>query len=85
MEDLYPNHTFKKKKLDSSKKYQVELNLAIEFFGKEHYVYIEQFHRNKKIFKQQRIHNNLKKVTCSDNGISIIVVPYIYIYHIRNY
>lgn len=57
--------------------YNFELNLAIEYNGKQHYDYIPHFHRNGQIdlIKQQE-RDNLKAELCKENNIYLIVVPY---------
>ena len=56
--------------------YNQELNLAIEYNGRQHYHYTPYFHPNKEAFYNQRYRDELKKIWCKDRGIILLVVPY---------
>lgn len=56
--------------------YNKELNLAVEYNGRQHYEYTPYFHKNKEAFQNQRYRDELKKIWCKDRGIQLIIVPY---------
>ena len=58
--------------------YNEELKLAIEVNGNQHYKYIPYFHgkENKHKFYEQRYRDELKKLLCKENGITLIEIPY---------
>jgi hypothetical protein len=53
-----------------------ELKLAIEYNGEQHYNYIPFFHSSREAFLNQKYRDELKKVYCRENGITLIEVPY---------
>jgi hypothetical protein len=56
--------------------YNEELQLAVEYQGKQHYVYTPHFHKNVEAFKNQQYRDELKRIYCRDIGILLIEVPY---------
>ena len=52
------------------------IRLAVEYNGKQHYEYIPYFHRTKDAFYNQVYRDEMKRRACSDNGITLITVPY---------
>lgn len=56
--------------------YCQELQLAIEYNGRQHYEYIPHFHSSKDAFYTTRYRDELKQQLCRDNGVTLIVVPY---------
>ena len=56
--------------------YHPELKIALEYSGKQHYVFPNVFHKTYNEFIEQ-IRRDQYKVTCCDNaGIYLITVPY---------
>lgn len=53
-----------------------ELKLAVEYNGAQHYKFIPYFHKNKETFLNQKYRDELKRRMCTDNGITLIEVPY---------
>jgi len=58
--------------------YCKELKLAFEYNGKQHYEYINFYHKNDKGLKHRMKLDILKKNICKQKNIKLIVVPYIY-------
>jgi hypothetical protein len=56
--------------------YNEDLQLAIEINGDQHYKFIPFFHRNKDAFTKQRYRDEMKKMKCQQEGITLIDVPY---------
>ncbi len=56
--------------------YNDELKLGIEVNGDQHYRFIPYFHRNKEAFRNQRYRDEMKKVKCRENGITLFEIPY---------
>jgi len=57
--------------------YNDELKLAVEYNGKQHYVYNKMMHQNSKdTFRNQQYRDHIKKDLCEKNGIRLIIVPY---------
>jgi hypothetical protein len=57
--------------------YNEELKLAIEYNGKQHYVYSPFFHKyDENNFNKQEKRDNIKKELCHKNGIYLIIIPY---------
>jgi len=65
----------KKRKLELDG-YNKDLKIAFEYQGKQHYEYIEGFHKSIKDFKYQKEKDRLKIQKCKENGINLIQVPY---------
>jgi len=57
--------------------YNPELQLAVEYSGKQHYEYLPFFHRNKDAFLNQKYRDEIKRRMCKDKGITLIEVPYL--------
>ena len=56
--------------------YNEELKLALEYNGKQHYVYPNAFHKSKQDFMQQLRRDRYKKLRCDQEGVFLITVPY---------
>lgn len=56
--------------------YNKELQLAVEYSGRQHYEYIPYFHKNKEAFTNQKYRDYMKRTMCKDNKITLIEVPY---------
>lgn len=56
--------------------YNKDLQLAVEYSGKQHYEYIPYFHKNKEAFTNQKYRDYMKRTMCKDNKITLIEVPY---------
>jgi hypothetical protein len=56
--------------------YNKSLNLAFEYNGKQHYEFINFFHRNKKDFYKQKLRDIIKNKKCKELGINLITIPY---------
>lgn len=57
--------------------YNEELGIAVEFHGKQHYVYTPHFHRKGiSDFQSQVRRDHYKIDLCDQNGVWLIVVPY---------
>ena len=55
--------------------YNDELKLGVEYNGKQHEEYVPFFHRYKGNFTKQRYRDELKKLMCENNGITLISIP----------
>ena len=53
-----------------------DLGLAVEYSGKQHYEYNKFFHRNKEHFLNQKYRDEIKRMKCKENNITLIEVPY---------
>lgn len=56
--------------------YNSDLKLAIEVQGRQHYEYIEKFHKTEEEFLEQRKRDQFKRDMCSVLGICLIEIPY---------
>ena len=56
--------------------YNDDLKLGVEINGDQHYKFIPFFHRNKDQFVKQRYRDEMKKMKCQKQGITLIEVPY---------
>lgn len=56
--------------------YNEDLKLAVEVQGDQHYKFNSFFHRNKEHFLNQRYRDEIKKLKCKSEGITLIEVPY---------
>lgn len=56
--------------------YNPDLKIAVEYNGKQHYTYTPFFHRNKEAFLNQKYRDELKRMLCRENGVTLIEVPY---------
>lgn len=55
--------------------YNEELKLGVEYNGKQHEEFVPYFHRYRGNFTQQRYRDELKKILCENNGITLISIP----------
>ena len=60
--------------------YNEELGLAFEYNGKQHYEFIEYWHRNQDGFEAQKERDRRKADLCAAAGITLFIVPYRYDY-----
>jgi len=66
--------------------YNPDLQLALEYNGKQHYTYTPHFHKSKKDFYSQVHRDDWKRKRCRELGIKLIEVPYwITIPKLKNY
>lgn len=56
--------------------YNDELKLAIEYNGRQHYIYTPFFHKTKDSFYNLKYRDYIKKKLCKKNNIKLIIVPY---------
>lgn len=56
--------------------YNQDLNLGVEYGGKQHYVFPNVFHRTREAFDAQLRRDRYKVEQCRDRGVCLIVVPY---------
>ena len=56
--------------------YNEELNLSVEYNGRQHYDYVPYFHKNREAYHNQRYRDEMKKGKCKELGIRLIEVPY---------
>lgn len=64
--------------------YNENLQLAVEYQGRQHYVFTPHFHKNYETFLNQKYRDELKRILCSQNNVDLIEVPY-YIEDIEDY
>ncbi len=57
-----------------------DLKLAFEYQGKQHYEFIEHFHKSEEIFEYKQNLDRLKLKLCKMNEISVILIPYTFSY-----
>ena len=55
--------------------YNEELKLGVEYNGKQHEEFVPFFHRYRGNFTQQRYRDEIKKILCENNGITLISIP----------
>ena len=65
--------------------YNDELKLAIEYNGEQHYKFCPKIHKNYEHFQTQKYRDEMKKMLCQTNGITLIEVPYTEKNNIENY
>lgn len=53
-----------------------ELQLGIEYNGKQHYEYTPYFHKDYQAFLDQKERDEMKYSKCKERGINIIIVPH---------
>ena len=57
--------------------YNEDINLAVEYNGRQHYEYIPYFHQNsREKFHTQRYRDEMKKTLCKEKNLPLIIVPY---------
>ncbi|AYV75560.1 MAG: hypothetical protein Terrestrivirus2_68 [Terrestrivirus sp.] len=56
--------------------YNEELNIACEYNGRQHYKYIQFFHKTKEEFTNQQARDKLKYKLINEKGIKLIIIPY---------
>ena len=56
--------------------YNEELKLCCEASGRQHYEYVPFFHKNKEAFYNQKYRDEMKRMKCKENGVTLIEVPY---------
>ena len=55
--------------------YLPQYHLCIEFNGIQHYEYVEYFHRNEDMFKEQLFKDDIKRKYCQAHNIHLIELP----------
>lgn len=64
----------------------MELNLGVEYNGKQHYQYVKGMHKNYESFRIQQYRDEMKNRKCEEIGFKLITVPYkIPVESIENY
>jgi very-short-patch-repair endonuclease len=87
LQDLYPRYQFEKVRPPFLRNprtgrnleldfYCPELRLAVEFQGRQHYVYDKHFHKSQEDFYEQLERDRIKQELCTQHGIRLITVPY---------
>ena len=87
LQRLFPRHKFRKVRpnfLNSHKThhnleldmYCEELNIAVEYNGRQHYEYVPYYHKCKEDFYDQVKRDRLKQTLCRKHKVKLIVVPY---------
>jgi len=71
----YPGRKFPPQPLELDF-YCEELNLAVEFNGRQHYEFVPDFHKSEKHAFGQRARDRLKLELCRRRGVDVIVVRY---------
>lgn len=56
--------------------YLPKLQTLIEFQGRQHYQYIEYFHKTEQEFTNQQLKDQLKRTYCNENNYTLIEIPY---------
>jgi hypothetical protein len=56
--------------------YNPELAIAVEYNGRQHYEYVPFFHRTRDAFYNQKYRDEIKRIKCRENGVTLIEVPY---------
>lgn len=56
--------------------YSEELKLAVEYNGKQHYEFVEYFHKTNDNFKKQQKRDTKKIALCEKRNVELIVIPY---------
>lgn len=56
--------------------YNDKLKLAVEYNGKQHYQYVERFHKSTLDLRNQKERDRIKRSVCRKRGIDLIEVPY---------
>ncbi len=56
--------------------YNEELKIGVEAQGRQHYEYVPYFHRNYDTFMNQKYRDEIKRMKCKENGVTLIEVPY---------
>ena len=74
--NLYPgawlvNNSGNKMQLDG---YNAELNIAFEFQGKQHDIYVPFFQKSSKELKRRKINDQIKKSLCKENGVRLVII-----------
>lgn len=56
--------------------YNPDLNIGIEYDGKQHYGQSSYFHTNREAFYNQKYRDDMKRRLCAQNGTELIVVSH---------
>lgn len=63
-----------------------DMMLGVEYNGRQHYEYTPGMHKNYEAFRNQQYRDEMKQRICTDNGFTLITVPYsIPVESIENY
>jgi hypothetical protein len=82
LEEVFPGKVFERTRrvpwlrpleLDG---YNETLGLAFEYQGRQHYEYIDFFHRTKNALEAQQKRDKIKQERCAENGVTLLVIPY---------
>lgn len=64
----------------------MELQLGVEYNGRQHYEYTKGMHKNFEAFRIQQYRDEMKMRKCVENNFTLIIVPYkIPVQSIENY
>ena len=56
--------------------YLPDLNICIEYDGKQHYQFVDTWHENEEVFQKSIQRDKEKTEYCENNGIQLIRIPY---------
>jgi len=56
--------------------YNENIKIAFEFNGPQHYMYYPKFHKHFDDFIKQQEKDYFRQITCEENGVTLISVPY---------
>ncbi len=56
--------------------YNDELKIGVEAQGRQHYEYVPYFHRNYDTFMNQKYRDEIKRMKCKEQGVTLVEVPY---------
>lgn len=56
--------------------YCPKYKLAVEYHGRQHFMYVEHFHRDKEGFHEARRRDERKAELCAEQGITLVVFRY---------
>jgi hypothetical protein len=59
------------------------LGLAVEYNGRQHYEFVPYFHSSREAFYNQKYRDKLKKIYCTERGITLIEIPYTELKHLE--
>lgn len=86
IEEIFPGHVFSKIRLPEFKNpetgspleldlYNIDLKLAIEYQGEQHYIKSKLFHKKEGAFEKQKVRDLVKENYCQINKIMLIEIP----------
>jgi hypothetical protein len=88
LEELFPDHEFKADRPDFLRNprsghcleldmVNYKLNLALEYNGEQHYVFPNNFHKNKEEYLSQVERDMFKMEKCREMGLNLMIIPYL--------